>query len=81
MRFMLDDDFLGGGTKELVRQPAAVVHEIIRGDLGPTGLSAKKNVHAQVADILGILTSMTKRTHACTTPRARGSQWKCGAQY
>ena len=38
-----------------VRQAAAVVHEIIRGVLGLTGLSEKKNVHAQVADILGIL--------------------------
>ena len=45
-----------------VRQAAAVVHEIIRGVLGPTGLSEKKNLHAQVADILGILVDCTKGT-------------------
>ena len=44
-----------------MRQAAAVVHEIIRGVLGPTGLS-EKNVHAQVADILGILVDCTKGT-------------------
>ena len=56
------DDFLGGGTQDHVRQAAAVVHEIIRGVLGPTGLSEKKNVHAQKADILGILVDCTKGT-------------------
>ena len=37
-----------------------MVHEIIRGVLGPTGLSEQKNVHAQVADILGLHVDCTK---------------------
>ena len=61
--FTYVDDFLGGGKQDHVRQAAAVVHEIIRGVLGPTDLSKKKNVHAQqVADILGILVDCTKGT-------------------
>jgi hypothetical protein len=60
--FTYVDDFLGGGKEDHVRQAAAVVHEIIIGVLGPTGLSEKKNVHAQVADILGILVDCTKGT-------------------
>jgi len=58
----VDDFLVGGGTQDHVRQGAAVVHEIIRGVLGPTGLSEKKNVHAQKADILGILVDCTKGT-------------------
>jgi hypothetical protein len=34
--FTYVDDFLGGGKQDHVRQAAAVVHEIIRGVLGPT---------------------------------------------
>ena len=65
--FTYVDDFLCGGKQDHVRQAATVVHEIISGVLGPTGLSEKKNVHAQVADILGIL----PRAHC--DPRIRPS--------
>ena len=58
--FTYVDDFMGGGKQDQVRQVATVVHEKIRGVPGPTGLS--ENVHAQVADILGILVDCTKGT-------------------
>jgi len=60
--FTYVDDFLGGGRYDHARQAAAIVQEIIRGVLGPTGLSEKKNVFAQKADILGILVDCTKGT-------------------
>jgi hypothetical protein len=60
--FTYVDDSMSGGKQDHVRQAAAMVHEIIRGVLGPTGLSQKNNLHAQVADILGILVDCTKDT-------------------
>ena len=60
--FTYVDDFLGGGIQDHVYQTASVVHEVICGVLGPTALSEKKNVHAQVADILGILVECTRGT-------------------
>ena len=35
--FTYVDDFMSGGKQDQVRQVATVVHEIIRGVLGPTG--------------------------------------------
>ena len=60
--FTYVDDFLGGGRHDHARQAATIVHEIIRGVLGPNGLSEKKNVFAQTADVLGILVDCTKGT-------------------
>ena len=60
--FTYVDDFLGGGRQDHARQAAAIVREIIRGVLGPTGQSEKKNVFAQTADVLGILVDCTKGT-------------------
>ena len=60
--FTYIDDFLGGSRQDHVCEAATVVHEIIRGVLGLTGLSEKKNVGAQVADIVGILVECTKGT-------------------
>ncbi len=40
--FTYVDNFLGGGMQDYIRHAASVVHEIIRGILGPTGLSERK---------------------------------------
>jgi hypothetical protein len=49
------DDFFGAGTYEDTKKSEQVVHTAITGTLGPEGLSVKKNVHSQRAEILGIL--------------------------
>ena len=40
--FTYVDNFLGGGMQDYIRDAASVVHEIILGVLGPTGLSERK---------------------------------------
>ena len=60
--FTYVDDFFGAGTYEDTIQTQAIVHETITNVLGPEGLSIKKNVHAQTAEILGILIDLPTAT-------------------
>ena len=60
--FTYVDDFFGAGTHEDTTQSQLVVHEAITGTLGPEGLSVKKNVHSQRAEILGILIDFQQGT-------------------
>ena len=53
--FTYVDDFFGAGTIEHILHAEYIVHDAIKGVLGPDGLSEKKNVRAQRAEILGIL--------------------------
>jgi len=56
--FTYVDDFFGAGTHEDTTQTQTIVHRVITDVLGPEGLSVKKNVHAQTAEILGILVDL-----------------------
>jgi len=60
--FTYVDDFFGAGTKVEAEEAQKRVHEVIRGVLGAEGLSVKKNVFSQTAEILGILVDFTKGT-------------------
>ena len=60
--FTYVDDFFGAGTYQDTIQTQAIVHETITNVLGPEGLSIKKNVHAQTAEILGILIDLPTAT-------------------
>jgi hypothetical protein len=60
--FTYVDDFFGAGTQNDTTQSERIVHEAITGTLGPDGLSIKKNVHSQRAEILGILIDFTTGT-------------------
>lgn len=51
--FTFVDDFFGAGTWAHAMEAQAHVHAAIRGTLGYEGLSVKKNVFAQTAEILG----------------------------
>ncbi len=51
--FTFVDDFFGAGTWAHAMEAQAHVHTAIRGTLGYEGLSVKKNVFAQTAEILG----------------------------
>ena len=53
--FTYVDDFFGAGSYSDTSQIQQIVHDTINAVLGPEGLSVKKNVHAQTAEILGIL--------------------------
>ena len=52
--FTYVDDFFGAGTFSDTSRTQQIVHDTITAVLGPEGLSVKKNVHAQKAEILGI---------------------------
>ena len=52
--FTYVDDFFGAGSHKDTSRTQQIVHETINDVLGPEGLSIKKNVHAQRAEILGI---------------------------
>jgi hypothetical protein len=56
------DDFFGSGTRSETEIAQQITHDTIRGVLGHEGLSVKKNVFAQVAEILGILVDYTTGT-------------------
>ena len=53
--FTFVDDFFGAGTWDHAIEAQEHVHRAIRGTLGYDGLSVKKNVFAQTAEILGFL--------------------------
>ena len=56
--FTYVDDFFGAGTFTDTISTQAIVHETIDKE----GLSVKKNVHAQIAEILGILINFPSAT-------------------
>jgi hypothetical protein len=56
------DDFFGSGTRDEALECQQIVHDTIRGVLGNEGLSVKKNVFAQKAEILGFLVDCTAGT-------------------
>ena len=60
--FTYVDDFFGAGTKAEADEAQQKVHAVIRGVLGDEGLSVKKNVFAQTAEILGMLVNFTNGT-------------------
>ncbi len=60
--FTYVDDFFGAGTFTDTISTQATVHETIDKVLGSEGLSVKKNVHAQIAEILGILINFSSAT-------------------
>ena len=60
--FTFVDDFFGSGTKTEATASQQVVHDTVNGVLGPEGISVKKNVFAQSAEILGILVDYTTGT-------------------
>jgi hypothetical protein len=49
------DDFFSAGSLQHATEAQEHVHAAIRGTLGHDGLSVKKNVFAQTAEILGFL--------------------------
>ena len=60
--FTFVDDFFGSGTRPEAVAAQQAVHETVNGVLGPTGISEKKNVFAQSAEILGIMVDYTSGT-------------------
>ena len=60
--FTFVDDFFGSGTHTEATESQRVVHDTVNGVLGPEGISVKKNVFAQRAEILGILVDYTAGT-------------------
>jgi hypothetical protein len=60
--FTYVDDFFGAGTSADTISTAAIIHETVDKVLGPEGLSVKKNVDAQITDILGILINFLSAT-------------------
>ena len=60
--FTFVDDFFGSGTLPETLASQQIVHDTINGVLGPDGVSVKKNVLAQKAEILGILVDYTTGT-------------------
>ena len=60
--FTFVDDFFGSGTLPETTTSQEIVHTTINGVLGPDGVSVKKNVLAQKAEILGILVDYTTGT-------------------
>jgi len=52
--FSFVDDYMGAGTKEDALASQELTHNVIRGVVGYEGLSVKKNVFSQTAEILGI---------------------------
>ncbi len=60
--FTYVDDFFGAGTYDDTIATQTIVHDTITNVLGPEGLSVKKNVHAQTAEILGMLVDFKTAT-------------------
>jgi hypothetical protein len=60
--FTFVDDFFGAGTWEHAMAAQTHVHDAIRGTLGYEGLSVKKNVFSQTAEILGYHVDFTAET-------------------
>eukprot|EP01036_Dinobryon_divergens_P061774 gene61774-biopygen27206 len=60
--FTFVDDFFGAGTWKHAMEAQTHVHNAIRGTLGHEGLSVKKNVFSQTAEILGYHVDFTTET-------------------
>jgi hypothetical protein len=60
--FTFVDDFLGAGSLSDALASQTVTHTVIRAVMGFEGLSVKKNVFAQTAEILGILVNCVDET-------------------
>ena len=60
--FTFVDDFLGAGSLPDALASQTVAHNVIRAVMGFEGLSVKKNVFAQTAEILGILVNCVDGT-------------------
>ena len=60
--FTYVDDFFGAGSYNDTSQTQQIVHDTINAILGPDGISVKKNVHVQRAEILGILINLRTAT-------------------
>jgi len=60
--FTFVDDYFGAGSKKDALASQEITHSIIRGVVGYEGLSVKKNVFSQTAEILGILVNCTEST-------------------
>ena len=60
--FTYVDEFFGAGTYDDTAQTQKIVHDTITNVLGPDGISVKKNIHSQTAEILGILIDLPTAT-------------------
>ena len=60
--FTFVDDFFGTGTWDHAMEAQTQVHRAIRGTLGYEGLSVKKNVFSQTAEILGFQVDFQRET-------------------
>jgi len=60
--FTFVDDFLGGGSYQDALTSQELTHIVIRDVMGYEGLSVKKNVFSQTAEILGILVNCVDGT-------------------
>jgi hypothetical protein len=61
--FTYVDDFFEAGTfTDTISTDEAIIYETVDKVLGPEGLSVKKNVDAQITDILGILINFLSAT-------------------
>ncbi len=60
--FTFVDDYFGAGSKSDALQSQEISHTTIRGVVGYDGLSVKKNVFSQTAEILGILVQCVQET-------------------
>ena len=60
--FTYVDDFFGAGTYDDTAQTQKIVHDTITNVLGPDGISVKKNIHSQTAEILVILIDLPTAT-------------------
>ena len=60
--FTFVDDYFGAGSKKDALASQELTHQTIRGVVGYEGLSVKKNVFSQTAEILGILVNCTEGT-------------------
>ena len=60
--FTFVDDFLGAGSLSDALESQDVTHNVIRAVVGYEGLSVKKNVFSQTAEILGILVNCVEGT-------------------
>jgi hypothetical protein len=60
--FTFVDDYLGGGSKDDALSSQEITQQTIKGVVGPEGLSEKKNVFSQEAEILGIMVNCIEET-------------------
>ena len=61
--FSYFDEFFGAGTYNDTAQTQKIVHDTITNVLGPDGISVKKNIHSQTADLpTGILIDLPTAT-------------------